>query len=40
VIIPIKHAKALARQIPTAEFMAITGGHNDWSEDDKVRIKL
>jgi pimeloyl-ACP methyl ester carboxylesterase len=39
VIIPIKHARALARHVPTAQFTAITGGHNDWSEDDKVKIK-
>jgi hypothetical protein len=38
-IIPIKHARALARQIPAAQFIAISGGHNDWSEDDQVKIK-
>jgi len=38
-IIPIKHAKALARQIPRAQLIAITGGHNDWSKDDQVKIK-
>ena len=38
-IIPIEHAKALAKQIPQAQFTAITGGHNDWSKDDQVKIK-
>jgi pimeloyl-ACP methyl ester carboxylesterase len=37
-IIPIEHARALARQIPKAHFVEITGGHNDWSENEKVRI--
>jgi len=38
-IIPIKHARALARQIPHAHFVEITGGHNDWSASDQVKIK-
>ena len=38
VIIPIKHARALAAQIPNAHFTAITGGHNDWANDGKVKI--
>lgn len=38
-IIPIEHAKALAGQIPAAQFITITGGHNDWSDDGQVRIK-
>jgi hypothetical protein len=37
-IIPIKHAEALAKQIPGARFTAITGGHNDWSWDEQVKI--
>lgn len=37
-IIPIEHAKNLARQIPNAEFTAISGGHNEWAYDGKVRI--
>ena len=37
-IIPIEHAKSLARQIPSARFIAITGGHNDWSVNDRVKI--
>ena len=37
-IIPIEHAKALARQIQNAHFIAITGGHNDWSGSNQVKI--
>jgi pimeloyl-ACP methyl ester carboxylesterase len=37
-IIPIEHARALARQIPSAHFTAITGGHNDWSANNLVKI--
>ncbi len=38
-IIPVEHARALAKQIPSAHFTAIPGGHNDWSEDERVRIQ-
>lgn len=38
VVIPIEHAKALARQIPSARFTAISGGHNDWSGNKHVKI--
>ena len=38
-IIPIEHARALARQIPSAQFIEITGEHNDWSQGDQVKIK-
>ena len=38
-IIPIGHARALARQIPGAQFIEIPGGHNDWSQADRVNIK-
>src|SRR5688572_13346552 len=37
-IIPIEHARALARQIPGAHFTAIPGGHHDWSGDNRVNI--
>jgi hypothetical protein len=37
-IIPVEHAKALARQIHNAHFIAIPGGHNDWSGDNHVKI--
>ena len=36
-IIPIEHAKSLARQTG-ARFTAITGGHNDWSANKNVTI--
>lgn len=39
-IIPIAHAKALAAQIPGAHFTPISGGHNDWSRNDQVKIRL
>jgi pimeloyl-ACP methyl ester carboxylesterase len=39
-IIPIKHAESLAKQIPGAHFTAIAGGHNDWSNNDQVKIRL
>jgi uncharacterized protein len=38
-IIPIKHAKSLAAQIPNAHFTEITGGHNDWANVGQVKIK-
>lgn len=38
-IIPIEHAMALARQIPKAQLTAIAGGHNDWAENDQVKIR-
>jgi pimeloyl-ACP methyl ester carboxylesterase len=38
-IIPIEHARALAGKFPTARFLAISGGHNDWSENSEVRIE-
>ncbi|HZL42753.1 MAG TPA: alpha/beta hydrolase [Verrucomicrobiae bacterium] len=37
-IIPINHARDLATQIPSAHFAAITGGHNDWSQNNEVKI--
>jgi uncharacterized protein len=37
-IIPIAHARALAEKIPNAHFVAITGGHNDWSDNPQVKI--
>ena len=37
-IIPIEHAKALATKIPAAHFVAISGGHNDWSWNTQLKI--
>ncbi|MGB7327275.1 MAG: alpha/beta hydrolase, partial [Rubripirellula sp.] len=38
-IIPIKHAKTLADQIPNARLIPFAGGHNDWSLSKTVEIK-
>ena len=37
-IIPIEHARALARQIPSANFTALACGHNEWADDEQVKI--
>jgi len=37
-VVPIAHAWALAKQITRATFTEISGGHNDWSLDEKVMI--
>jgi len=38
-IIPIEHARELARRAPQAQFIVISGGHNDWSHGGEVRIR-
>ena len=38
-IIPVAHARALAKQIPTAHYHEITGGHDDWAEKGRVKIE-
>jgi len=38
-IIPIAHARALAKQVPGARLVEITGGHNGWSESGQVKIE-
>lgn len=38
-VIPVAHARALAAAIPGAKLVLITGGHNDWSRQDRVRIR-
>ena len=38
-IIPVRHAKALAAGVPSSRFVLIEGGHNDWSERGRVRIR-
>jgi len=37
-VIPIKHAKALAKKVPGARFIEIEGGHNDWASSSQVKI--
>ena len=38
-IIPFEHAKNLAAQLPTATFIPLEGGHNDWSTSPRVRVE-
>ena len=38
-IIPFEHAKNLAAQLPTAKFIPLEGGHNDWSTSPRVRVE-
>jgi uncharacterized protein len=38
-IIPVEHAKALARGVPGAHFTAIAGGHNGWCMNEQVQIR-
>ena len=38
-IIPVKHAKSLARQVSGARFVEIAGGHNGWSMGAQVQLK-
>ena len=38
-IIPVKHAIALAGAVPSAKFVLIEGGHNDWSHQAQVKIR-
>ena len=38
-VIPVGHARALAAGIPSAKFALIAGGHNEWSHEDRVKIR-
>ena len=38
-IIPVAHARNLAKQVPGAHFVAFAGGHNDWSEAERVKLR-
>ena len=38
-VIPIHHARTLAKSLPTAVFHEIPGGHNEWSQRRMVRIR-
>jgi hypothetical protein len=37
-VIKITHAEGLARSLPRAQFHRISGGHNDWSRENRVRF--
>ena len=37
-VIPVRHARALARSLPQALYHEIPGGHNDWSQNGAVKI--
>ncbi len=37
-VIPVSHAIALAKSLPRATFHLIRGGHNEWSQGDKVGL--
>ncbi len=39
-VIPSTHAEALAASRPQAVIHFIAGGHNDWAQGDKVRIRF
>lgn len=38
-VIPVRHARNLAKSLPQAVFHEIPGGHNDWPLECKVRIR-
>ncbi len=38
-VIPVRHAKSLAAAVPSSRFTLIEGGHNDWSQPGRVRIR-
>jgi pimeloyl-ACP methyl ester carboxylesterase len=38
-VIGFAHAKNLAAVLPRAKFVAIPGGHNDWSDSELVRFE-
>ncbi len=38
-IIPVSHAQALAASVPSAKFVLIDGGHNEWAQPGRVQIR-
>jgi hypothetical protein len=38
-VIPASHARALADAVPSATLTVIPGGHNEWAENERVRIR-
>jgi hypothetical protein len=39
-IIPVKHARNLASQFPSAHYTEINCGHNDWSQSGQVQMRF
>ncbi len=37
-VIPVRHARSLAEQLPRARFVELPGGHNDWSRASNLRF--
>lgn len=37
-VIPVVHARALAKSVPQARYVELPGGHNDWSSNELTRI--
>lgn len=38
-VINVAHAKALAAGVPNSRFVLLEGGHNEWADEGKVRIR-
>ncbi len=38
-IIPVSHARALAAAVPSSKLVVFDGGHNEWPDEDRVRIR-
>jgi uncharacterized protein len=38
-VIPVAHAKALAAGVASSNFVLIHGGHNEWSDTGRVKIR-
>jgi uncharacterized protein len=38
-VIPVAHAQALAASIPSSQFVLMSGGHNDGSQQGRLRIR-
>jgi uncharacterized protein len=38
-VIPVRHARSLAKDVPQARLIEFPGGHNAWAESGRVRIE-
>lgn len=38
-IIPVKHAQTLAAAVPGSKLIILNGGHNDWADDERVKLR-